>query len=191
MVVFRAKPLLAASALLLGGAALAPAQIGIPVEGITDLVRALIQRRGDTSRSARMALRDAESGLDAWLELGAGPRDEIVALFSFERDGRGLYVHTVRLRDAAGRVVRPRVIDLRPLGTEGRGEMVAAQLPSGELDWLAEATSIEITLEGWDQAFRATLDDKSLRKVRTFRDRRAQPRSGYASSSQPQEGAPP
>ena len=115
---------------------------------------------------------------------------QLEALDDIERDGRGIYVHTVRLRDAAGRIVRPRVIDLRPLGTEGRGEFVAAQLPSDGLDWLAAASSIEITLEGWDKAFHAALDEKSLRKVRAFRDRRTAA-SRSASSSQPQEGAPP
>lgn len=175
MAALRSAPLLAASTLLLGGAGFAQAQLAIPVEGITELVRALIQRRGDTTRSQRVSLRDPDSGLDAWLELGAGPRDEIVALFSFEREGRGIYVHTVRLRDVAGRVVRPRVIDLRPLGTEGRGEMVAAQLPADGLDWLADATAIEVTLEGWEHSFHASLDEKALRKLAAFRDRRAPP----------------
>jgi hypothetical protein len=169
----RSAPLLAASTLLLG-VTVAPAQIAIPFD-VDDLVRALLHSRGDTSRSARIALRDTESGLGASLELGAGGRDELVAMFSFERAARGLYVHTVRLRDDAGRVVGLRVIDQRPLGSAGRGELVVALLPPHELDWWAAAAGMQVTLDGWDQTFAASLDDKQLRKIQAFRDRRQPP----------------
>lgn len=168
----RSAPLLAASTLLLGVTA-APAQIAIPFD-IDDLVRALLQRSGDTSRSARIALRDTESDLGAWLELGAKGR-ELVAMFSFERAARRIYVHTVRLRDDAGRNLILRVIDHRPLGAAGRGELVVALLPPSELDWWADAASMQVTLEGWDQSFSAALDHKQLRKIQAFRDRRPAP----------------
>jgi hypothetical protein len=167
------RPLIAASTLLVGTAGIAAAQIAIPAN-IDDLVRALLSRRGDTTRSARMTLRDDRNGTAVVLELGAGPSDEIVAIFSFGRSEREIYVHTVRFRDAAGRVVRPRIVDHRPLSTSSSGELVVAQLPDGELDWLADASVIHVTLEGWDQSLNAMLDDRSLRKIRAFRDRRQQ-----------------
>jgi hypothetical protein len=169
----KASVSIAASTLLVGAAGIATAQIAIPVD-IDDLVRALLSRRGDTTRSARMTLRDERGGSAAALELGAGPSDQIVAIFSFGRSEREIYVHTVRFEDAAGRVVRPRIVDHRPLSTSSSGELVVAQLPDGELDWLADASGMHVTLEGWDQSFAAMLDDRSLRKIRAFRDRRQQ-----------------
>jgi hypothetical protein len=164
------RTLLATSSLLLAAAGPAPAQIAIPID-VDDLVRMLLQRRPDERRSARIRLRDAATGTRVWFELGAGRGDEIVALFSFERDARRLYIHTVRFRDHQDRILRPRVIDLKPLGSPGLGEVVALDLPDGALDWLAAASTVEVTLEGWEHTFTAVLEEPSLRKVREFRDR--------------------
>lgn len=173
--VMRLKALLAISLAMLGGLGLATRSAGgqsIPVEGIYDLVRGLLARRADTSRSERIRLVDSADGLDASLEIAVSGERELFGVFSFGPTGRKIFVHTVRFRDSAGRAVLPRVIDLKPLGEQGRGELVVAQIPAAELDWLADATSLEVELQGWDVTFDGAIDEKGVRKIRAFRDRR-------------------
>ena len=171
----RLNALLAVSLAMLGGITFSTRPAtgqSIPVEGIYDLVRGLLARRADTSRSERIRLEDSADGLDASLEIAAGGERELFGVFSFGPTGRKLFVHTVRFRDSAGRAVVPRVIDLKPLGEQGRGELVVAQIPADELDWLADATSLEVELQGWDVTFDGAIDEKGVRKIRAFRDRR-------------------
>lgn len=171
----RLNALLAVSLAMVGGlgsSTLPAAAQSIPVEGIYDLVRGLLARRADTSRSERIRLVDSADGLDASLEIAAGGERELFGVFSFGPTGRELFVHTVRFRDNTGRAVVPRVIDLKPLGEQGRGELVVAQIPADELDWLADATSLVVELQGWDVTFDGAIDEKGVRKIRTFRDRR-------------------
>jgi hypothetical protein len=171
----RRNALLGISLVMLGGLGLATRSAGaqsIPVEGIYDLVRGLLARRADTSRSERIRLVDSADGLDASLEIAASGERELFGVFSFGPTGRKLFVHTVRFRDSAGRSVLPRVIDLKPLGEQGRGELVVAQIPAAELDWLADATSLEVELQGWEVTFDGAIDEKGVRKIRAFRDRR-------------------
>jgi hypothetical protein len=172
----RFQALLATSLAMLCALEISPSRAaaaqGLPVEGIYDLVRGLLARRADTTRSQRIRIADAEDDLDAWLEIATGDERAIFGLFSFGPTGRKLFVHTVRIRDGAGRVVLPKVIDLRPLGEQGRGELVVAQIPAGELDWLADATSLEVQLRGWDVTFDSGIDEKGRSKIRDFRDRR-------------------
>lgn len=121
-----------------------------------------------TSKAIR--LEDAESGRRARLLLVDEGNSPLLVL-QFEPAHERLLPHTVRLHlDDEAETLR--VMELQLSRDHGEPEVVVTLLPPEQLERLAQASRAGLTLEGWDETFAATLDEKDLGKVSKFWERR-------------------
>lgn len=164
-----------ASVLVLAALVLAPpvpAQVPIPAIDLYDLVRSLLSRRGrgDAPATKEISLQDQASGRKASLRI-SDEGDSLVLVVTFPTCRERLFAHTIRITTDAGATLVPQIMKLDALSDEGEGEVLVALLELDDLDLLADATTLQVTIQGWDETFASTLDAKEIEKIRRYRDR--------------------